>query len=167
MLRGEYVSAGPDTVLVRIPSGRPQPAEAELLVLGGESLLGRFDPLPDPPGSAEGGSWRGGFAVPAAVLAGASELRLMVDGEELAVEPPPREADARLVRELGEVKAALRDSRVAEEARAAELAHLRAEFDARGAALADERAARAAQASELDSLRTELDARIADAADQH
>src|SRR5437588_395606 len=83
----------PATVLVRIPSGRPRPAAAELLLFGGGgSELGRFDPLPDPPG-ADAGAWRGGFPVPSAVLNGARELTLLVDGEELAVEPPPRGAD--------------------------------------------------------------------------
>ena len=77
MLRAEYVSAGPETVLVRIPSGRPRPGAAELLVVGScGSLLGRFDPLPDPPGAGGGGGWRGGFPVPSAVLSGASALRL-------------------------------------------------------------------------------------------
>ena len=71
MLRSEYVSAGPDLVLVRVSTGRrSRPSSVELVVVGGDgSVVDRVAPLPDPPGAGGGGGWRGGFPVPVGLAA--------------------------------------------------------------------------------------------------
>src|SRR3954454_5230074 len=113
----EYVAAGGDLALVRV-QGAGSPS-AELLVRSGGREQ-RFDALPGPPGDD-----RLAFPVPLELVRSSGcELRLVADGEEVTLAPPPEvhpelaEARAELQRER-ERRAAL-EREVEQRATAAE-----------------------------------------------
>src|SRR3954464_13272882 len=92
----EYVAAGGDLALVRV-QGAGSPS-AELLVRSGGREQ-RFDALAGPPGDD-----RIAFPVPLELVRSSGcELRLVADGEEVALAPPPE-----VHPELAEARAELR-----------------------------------------------------------
>src|SRR4051794_2290274 len=95
----EYVAAGGDLALVRVQGAGS--ASAELLVRSGGREQ-RFDALPGPPGDD-----RLAFPVPLELVRSSGcELRLVADGEEVALAPPPE-----VHPELAEARAELRRER--------------------------------------------------------